>query len=68
MSTINPLILLFVGFGLLVLGFVLPVLMIMQLLPSTFFLNFLAYGMSFSGLMIGVLGSIMVATRYRKKQ
>lgn len=48
-------------------GFILPVLMIMQILPSTFFLNFFAYTASFLGLMLGVIGAVMLGTRYRKK-
>jgi hypothetical protein len=67
MSRIDARFLLLAGFVLLLLGFLLPLLMIMQFLPSTFFLNFLAYAMSFFGLMTGVIGSVMIAARYRRK-
>jgi hypothetical protein len=63
----NPKILLLIAFGLLLLGFALPALMIMQMLPSTFFLNFLAYGASFTGLMLGFLGAILIASRGRRR-
>ena len=63
----NPFVLLGVGFLLLIIGWVLPVLMIMQILESTFLLNFLAYIASFLGLIIGIIGSVMVVSRFRKK-
>ncbi|HET9588928.1 MAG TPA: hypothetical protein VFO91_09090 [Anaerolineales bacterium] len=37
-------------------GTVLPFLMVIRLLPSTFFLNFFSYGISVVGLFIGVIG------------
>ena len=67
MRDINPLILLGVGFVLLVIGWVLPVLMIMQILESTFLLNLIAYSTSFLGLMIGIVGSVMYLSRHRHK-
>lgn len=47
------------GFGgvLVVLGAVLPFLMVLQILPSTFFLNFLAYISSVTGLWFGMMGA-----------
>jgi hypothetical protein len=36
------------------------------MLPSTFFLNFLSYGASFVGLMLGFIGSILITTRGRR--
>jgi hypothetical protein len=63
----NPLYVLLIAFGLLLLGFALPALMIMQMLPSTFFLNFFAYGASFLGLMLGFVGAILITTRARRR-
>ncbi|MFO7636018.1 MAG: hypothetical protein R6W96_01765 [Clostridia bacterium] len=37
------------------LGIILPLLMVVQVIRSSFFLNFLAYGMSVAGLFIGLL-------------
>ena len=67
MTNINPLILLGVGFLMLIIGWVLPVLMIMKYLESTFLLNFVAYIASFLGLMLGVVGSVLYLTRSRRK-
>jgi hypothetical protein len=64
---LNPIIILLIGFVLLLLGFALPALMIMQMLPSTFFLNFLSYGASFLGLMMGFTGAILLSARNRRR-
>lgn len=65
MSDIDPRTLCGVGFALMLVGFILPALMIMKILDSTFLLNFLAYGASFIGLMFGLLGVLMIAIRRR---
>ncbi|MFO8035330.1 MAG: hypothetical protein R6U57_01700 [Anaerolineales bacterium] len=46
-----------IGFVLVVLGFVVPFLMVLKIIVSTFALNFLSYGASISGLLLGILGS-----------
>jgi hypothetical protein len=63
----DPRILLGIGFGLLVIGVLLPLLMVMRILPSTFFLNFFAFGSSFLGLMLGIIGSVTYLIRSRSK-
>jgi hypothetical protein len=45
------------GFFLLLLGIVLPFLMVIHILESTFFLNFFSYGMSIVGLILGIIGA-----------
>jgi hypothetical protein len=55
-----PLGLIFVGFLLSLTGVILPFLMVIHLIPSTFFLNFFSYGVSLTGLFLGVIG----ASRY----
>ena len=65
LSNLNPVWIFITGFALLILGFVLPLLMIMHILKSTFFLNFLAYGASFMGLMLGFIGSVLYVGRNR---
>jgi hypothetical protein len=60
----HPLKLIIIGFVLLVIGFLLPFLIILQVLESTFFLNFAAYLSSVSGLFLGVIGVAM----YMKKR
>lgn len=57
MIRIPPLGLMLIGFVLVVLGVVLPFLMVIHLLPSTFFLNFFAYGASLMGLFLGIIGA-----------
>lgn len=52
--------LIFVGFLLALMGVVLPFLMVIHLIPSTFFLNFFSYGVSLAGLFLGIIG----ASRY----
>ncbi len=46
-----------IGFVLVLLGFVIPFLMVLKIIVSTFALNFLSYGASISGLFLGILGS-----------
>jgi len=68
MADLNPKILLGVGFLLLVLGFALPMLMVMQIIPSTFFLNFFSYGASLLGLILGLLGAMSIIVRGRNRR
>jgi hypothetical protein len=55
----KPKALILVGFVLVLLGFVVPVLIVLDILPNTFLLNFLAYGASISGLLLGFIGTTM---------
>lgn len=45
------------GFVGVVLGVLLPFLIILKILPSTYFWNFLAYAVSVAGLVLGVVGA-----------
>ena len=45
------------GFILVTLGMVLPYLMIIQLLPTGFFLSFVSYASTTGGLLLGLLGA-----------
>lgn len=53
----QPLGMIGLGFILVVIGVLLPFLMVLQVLQSTFLLNFLAYGSSIAGLFLGFLGA-----------
>ena len=64
----NPLFFILAGFFLVVAGFVLPFLMVLQVIPSTFLLNFLAYGASFSGLLLGIICSAFYTATRRKRR
>ncbi len=67
MIALDPKILLGVGFFLLVLGVALPMLMVLNYIPSTFFLDFFSYGASFAGLIIGLIGAMGIIVRSRKR-
>jgi membrane associated rhomboid family serine protease len=58
--------LLLVAFILLVIGLLLPLFMVLRLLPSTFFLNFFAYAASFSGMILGLIGSVLYSRMHKK--
>jgi hypothetical protein len=47
----------FVAFIMVLLGAVLPFLMVIRVLESTWWLNFLAYGVSVGGLFLGIIGT-----------
>jgi len=61
----NPRLLLTLGLILMLLGVILPFLMVIHLIESTFFLNFFAWGASVSGVFLGFIG---VATWSKMKQ
>jgi hypothetical protein len=52
----SPGFLLSLGIILMLLGIVLPFLMVIKVLESTFFLNFFSYGASVAGLAFGTIG------------
>lgn len=56
-----------VGVGMMLVSIILPLLMIVQVIRSTFFLNFLAYGLSVAGIMIGFIGLVTVVKIRRDK-
>jgi hypothetical protein len=64
MIRIPPWGLILIGFLLAVTGMILPFLMVIHLIPSTFFLNFFSYGASLTGMFLGVIGaSLYVRSR-----
>jgi heme/copper-type cytochrome/quinol oxidase subunit 4 len=62
----RPWSLILIGFLLSVTGVVLPFLMVMHKIPSTFFLNFFSYISSFGGLIIGLVGASLFVQGRRK--
>ncbi|RIK31901.1 MAG: hypothetical protein DCC56_06900 [Anaerolineae bacterium] len=52
----NPRFLLTFGVFLMLLGIILPFLMVVHLLESTFLLNFFSWGASVTGLSLGMIG------------
>jgi len=61
----HPFRLVAIGFGLLIIGAVLPFLMVIKLVESTLFLNFVAVGCSLGGLTTGFVGITRIS-RSRK--
>lgn len=55
------------GFVLVLLGFVLPFLMVLRVIPSTIFLSFLSYAASVAGLFLGLIGAALYVRTYRKR-
>ena len=62
----RPVMMMLGGFLLLLVGWILPLLMLMHEVPSTFFLNFFAYTVSLIGLMLGITGAVLYV-RVRRK-
>lgn len=48
-------------------GCVMPFLMVLEIVQSTFFMNFLSFGMSTAGLFLGIIGTAMLRQKQRKK-
>ena len=61
MRNINPKYLVLIAFGMLLLGVALPLLMVMHVIPSTFFLNLVAYLCSFFGIVLGFMGAVWLS-------
>jgi multisubunit Na+/H+ antiporter MnhC subunit len=59
--------LIIIGFFLVLIGAVLPFVIVIGLVESTFFLNFLAFGTSVSGVFLGVLGTATYVREQRHK-
>ena len=57
----SPRFLLSLGLILLIMGWTIPFLIIMYVIPSTLFLNFLSWGLSVAGLFLGFIGAAMLA-------
>ena len=65
--SLSPLKIILIGFFLVVLGVVLPFLMVLHIIESTFFLNFFSYAASLLGLMLGLIGSAMYVGIHKRK-
>jgi hypothetical protein len=64
--SISPLKIILIGLALAVLGVVLPFLMVIHVLESTFLLNFFSHASSTAGLILGIVGAAM-HVRLKKK-
>jgi hypothetical protein len=59
---------LIIAFILLLIGVVLPILMTMRIITSTYFLNFLSFFCSLAGSILGFVGTAYLAVSRRKKR
>lgn len=66
MSRIDPRSIVLLGLVLVVLGFVLPFLMLLRIVETSFFLGFLSYGASIAGLLLGLMGAAWYVRSSRK--
>jgi membrane associated rhomboid family serine protease len=62
----KPRTLLFIALGLLLFGWVMPFLMVIHVVESTFFLNFLSWCASVGGLYLGVIAVAGLVRRRNK--
>jgi len=56
-----------VGFVLVLVGVLLPLLMVLRLIPAGFALSFLSYAASSAGLLLGIVGSALYARARRPR-
>jgi len=59
MKLFSPLGMIIIGLGGMVLGIVLPLFMLLKMIPTGFFLSFIAYGASVAGLVLAIVGLSM---------
>lgn len=64
---VNPVTMMIVGFVLMLIGVILPLLMVVKVLESTFFLNFFSYTSSLLGMVLGIIGTVFYAAGRRKQ-
>lgn len=66
MSRWDPRAIMALGFVLVLFGAVMPWLMVLQIVRSTFWLNFLSYAASVSGLFLGIAGVAFYVRRHKR--
>ena len=66
MKTIQPPHLILIGFFLVLAGVVLPFLMVLQVLESTFLLNFASFFATMAGLLLGMAGAATYVRMQKK--
>lgn len=58
--------LILMGFFMVLFGFVVPFLMVIKVIETTFWLGFLSYGISVGGLFLGLIGGSLYVRVHRK--
>jgi hypothetical protein len=66
-ASLNPRYLLSAAFVLLLIGFIVPLLMVLQVIQSTLLLNFMAYFVITLGSILGFIGTSFLFIRRSKK-
>ena len=61
MRALSPIGMIALGFGLLLFGVLIPFLMVIDVIQAGFFLAFLSYFASISGLILGLVGTALFA-------
>jgi len=67
MIRLGPRFFLITGFVLVFLGFILPLLMVIKALESTYFLNFFSFIASMIGMFLGMIGAAQYALEVRRR-
>jgi hypothetical protein len=67
MRTVRGEYLILIGFLMVLLGIILPFLMVLKIVESTFFLNFFSYFLQVGGLFLGIIGSAYLMRSRRRK-
>lgn len=68
MRTVRGEVLVVIGFVMVLLGAILPFLIVLKILPSTIFLNFISYIFSVGGLLMGISGLAFAVRHKQMKQ
>jgi hypothetical protein len=56
----------FIGFLMVLFGFIVPFLMVIKVMEASFFWGFLSYGVSVAGLFLGLIGASLYVRVHRK--
>jgi hypothetical protein len=67
MRRLHPREIIALGFVLVLFGLLAPLLMVIKVVEASFFLSFLSYGASVSGLILGIIGAAMYSRLGKRK-
>ena len=68
MIGLTPKQMMILGVVLLLIGVVLPFMMVLNIIVSNLFINFFSYAASISGLVLGIIGTMMLSISRRKRE
>jgi hypothetical protein len=68
MTRTSPKKLIAIGFILVLIGFIVPLLMVGKIIETSFALGFISYGASVVGLFLGLLGAAAYTGLHRRRQ